>query len=81
MSGATLDDLDRCPHGRHAGDACAGWTGPGEYDGGCEGGVSLGNPHLRPGQLIGYDISRRPIHVGELRPYRATPAHGNWKPQ
>lgn len=47
-------DLDRCPHHRHAGDACAGWRGPGMYDGGCRGGVSLGNDRLRANDLIGY---------------------------
>lgn len=76
---ASLDDLDRCPHGRHAGDACAGWTGPEVHDGGCEGGISLGNPHLSPGQHIGYDISGRSIRVRGIRPFRATPAHGSWK--
>lgn len=53
---AVLADLDRCPHGRHQGDACAGWRGPGPYDGGCQGGRSLGNPYLIPGALIGYGI-------------------------
>lgn len=52
-----ISDLDRCPHGRHAGDVCSGWRGPGPYDGGCIRGVSLGNPLLRPGQVIGTSIS------------------------
>jgi hypothetical protein len=51
-----LTDLDRCPHGRHEGDDCAGWRGPDDYDGGCRGGRSLGNPHIRPGQVIGYGL-------------------------
>ena len=51
-----LTDLNRCPHGRHEGDTCAGWRGPDQYDGGCEGGYSLGNPHMRPGQVIGYGL-------------------------
>jgi hypothetical protein len=51
-----LSDLNRCPHGRHRGDACAGWRGPGPYDGGCAGGRSLGNPQIEPGQHIGYSI-------------------------
>lgn len=49
-----LGDLDRCRHGRHRGDPCAGWdpTRPGS---GCAGGYSHGNPWLVPGQPIGYD--------------------------
>lgn len=46
-------NLDRCPHGRHAGDTCAGWRGPGQYEGGCHGGISLGNPLLPPGTVLG----------------------------
>lgn len=57
------DDLDRCPHGRHAGDVCAGWRGPGDYDGGCRGGYSLGNPYLQPGQRIGTSLHGAPIHA------------------
>ncbi len=45
---ALLADLDRCEHGRHQGDPC----GP---DGACTG-TSTGNPHLRPGQTIGYGL-------------------------
>ena len=51
-----LSDLDRCPHGRHVGDVCSGWRGPGPYDGGCQGSVSLGNPLLLPGAIIGTSI-------------------------
>lgn len=54
-----LSDLDRCPHGRHAGDVCGGWRGPDVYDGGCRGGVSLGNPLLKPGRVIGTSIGGR----------------------
>lgn len=36
-----LTDLDRCQHGRHAGDPC----GPADA---CNG-TSVGNPHQRPG--------------------------------
>jgi len=43
-----LRDLDRCQHGRHQGDAC----GPADA---CTG-TSAGNPHLRPGQVIGYGL-------------------------
>jgi hypothetical protein len=43
-----LADLDRCQHGRHEGDAC----GPADA---CTG-TSAGNPHLRPGQVIGYGL-------------------------
>lgn len=45
---ALVADLDRCQHGRHQGDPC----GP---DGACTG-TSAGNPHLRPGQTIGYGL-------------------------
>lgn len=51
-----MRDLDRCPHGRHWGDTCAGWNGPGMLDGGCHGGVSLGNPFLEPNQQIGFGM-------------------------
>jgi hypothetical protein len=40
-----LVDLDRCQHGRHQGDDC----------GSC-GGRSRGNPHMPPGQVIGYGL-------------------------
>lgn len=40
-----LADLDRCPHGRHEGDNCFGCGGP-----------SVGNPHIRPGDVIGYGL-------------------------
>ena len=43
-----LTDLDRCQHGRHHGDPC----GPADA---CNG-TSAGNPHLRPGQVIGYGL-------------------------
>ena len=45
---ALVADLDRCHHGRHQGDAC----GPADV---CTG-TSAGNPHLRPGQVIGYGL-------------------------
>jgi hypothetical protein len=45
---ALVADLDRCQHGRHQGDAC----GPADA---CTG-TSVGNPHLRPGQTIGYGL-------------------------
>lgn len=47
-----LMDLDRNENGRHEGDA----------DVGDPSGVSQGNPHLRPGAVIGYTIG------GEQRP-------------
>lgn len=47
-----LADLDRCPHGRHEGDTCAGWD-PQRPGAGCQGGYSLGNPALRGGEPIG----------------------------
>ena len=46
-----LQDLDRCEHGRHHGDACVG----------CNGGASRGNPLFDPGDTIGYGIHGRPI--------------------
>lgn len=39
-----LLDLHRCDHGRLQGDPCVGCGGP-----------SGGNPHLRPGSVIGYN--------------------------
>ena len=46
-----IGDLDRCEHGRHEGDACGGSCG---YE-------SKGNPHMQPGQVIGYSLRRGPI--------------------
>ncbi|MEU9014303.1 hypothetical protein AB0D12_31940 [Streptomyces sp. NPDC048479] len=40
-----ISDLDRCEHARHEGDSCYG----------C-GTVSTGNPHMQPGQVIGYSL-------------------------
>lgn len=45
---ALVADLDRCQHGRHQGDPC----GPADA---CTG-TSAGNPHLRPGEVIGYGL-------------------------
>lgn len=45
-----LTDLDRCVHGRHRIDHCFG----------CPDGRSAGNPHMRPGEVIGYDHGGRP---------------------
>lgn len=53
-----VSDLDRCPHGRHEGDTCSWGPGDGAFDGHCPGGVSLGNPLLPPGRIIGVDYSR-----------------------
>lgn len=65
-----LLDLDRNEHGRHEGDA----------DVGDPSGVSQGNPHLRPGQVIGYTIGgdQRPIVMPD-REHRHDPAA--WTPQ
>ncbi|HZV81208.1 MAG TPA: hypothetical protein VFF53_03465 [Geobacteraceae bacterium] len=49
-----LSHLDRCQHGRRRGDKCSGWS-PDIPRSGCRGGVSLGNPWLKPGAPIGYD--------------------------
>ena len=48
-----LADLDRCEHGRHEGDACFS----------CPDGQSHGNPHMSPGQIIGYGLDGVPIVV------------------
>jgi hypothetical protein len=67
-----LRDLDRCPHGRHSGDTCAGWDGRPES--GCPSGWSEGNPHLpAPGQVVGYDLGGRP--------YVVPPAHRGGDPE
>lgn len=56
-----LESLDRCSHGRHVGDPCAGWTGPGPQEGGCEGGDSLGNP--KAADVIGWNVCGQEITV------------------
>lgn len=50
-----LSDLTRCQHGRHQGDAC----GPADN---CTT-WSAGNPHMRPGNVIGY--GRHGRHGGD----------------
>jgi hypothetical protein len=50
---AVLADLDRCPHGRHEGDACS--------DGDSCNGTSAGNPSMPTGVVIGYDRYGDPI--------------------
>lgn len=55
-----LTDLDRCPHGRHEGDSCAGYR-PGEPMSGCEGGISVGNPLTPTGVRIGSGRDGHPI--------------------
>lgn len=50
--GRILLDLDRCMHGRHILDAC----------GDC-GGMSKGNPNLKPGQVIGYTVHAELIRM------------------
>jgi hypothetical protein len=62
-----LGDLDRCSHGRHRGDRCAGYD-PQRPRSGCPGGVSLGNPFLRPGTPIGYDRTGM-VYVVPPHPY------------
>lgn len=61
---SVVSNLDRCPHGRHLGDACAGWRGPDRFTGGCQGGYSLGNPNADA--PIGYDVRGRLLHVADL---------------
>lgn len=59
---ALLMDLDRCEHGRHEGDPCAG---------GCPGGYSLGNPYMGDGadddRQIGFDLVGNPIRIPRMR--------------
>lgn len=50
--GRMLLDLHRCEHGRHEGDHCLSCGGPSE-----------GNPHLKPGEMIGYTIHGEAIVV------------------
>lgn len=57
-----LADLDRCPHGRHEGDTCAGWRVD-RPDAGCEGGYSLGNPMLPTGSRAGTTLYGQPIYM------------------
>lgn len=67
MPSIAKSDLNRCPHGRHEGEVCAGWEGPGLYDGGCYGGYSLGNPWaLATSGRIGTSLSGEPIMEGDL---------------
>jgi hypothetical protein len=63
MTDPIIADLDRCPHGRHRGDACAGHKGPGLFQGGCYGGYSLGNPwpYTGGGDRIGTTVHGHPI--------------------
>ena len=58
---AVLADLDRCEHGRHAGDDCGSCGGP-----------SHGNPHAPSGSIIGYGLGGEVI-VQPLREKRADP--------
>jgi hypothetical protein len=60
-----LADLDRCEHGRHCGNACFG----------CPEGVSPGNPHMQPGQVIGYGLDGIEIVVPD-RSHKYNPS--NW---
>jgi hypothetical protein len=62
---ALVADLDRCQHGRHQGDAC----GPADA---CTG-TSAGNPHLRPGMVIGYGLRGGPIVMPD-RDHKHDPA-------
>jgi hypothetical protein len=68
---ALIADLDRCQHGRHQGDAC----GPADA---CTG-TSAGNPHLRPGAVIGYDMRRNPIVMPD-RDHKHDPAAWRRRP-
>lgn len=60
--GALVADLDRCVHGRHQGDPC----------GSC-GSLSLGNPVLTPGDVIGYGLYGDPIVMPD-REHKHDPA-------
>lgn len=50
-----VQDLDRCVHGRHDGDPCFS----------CPGGISDGNPYVRPGAVIGYTVHGLPLAMPE----------------
>ncbi|MCZ7414294.1 hypothetical protein [Streptomyces sp. WMMC897] len=65
-----VSDLTRCQHGRHEGDPC----GP---DDACTG-TSAGNPHVRPGDVIGYDRYGDPIVMPD-REHKHDPA--SWRPE
>lgn len=58
-----IGELDRCEHGRHEGDACGTTCGH----------ESKGNPHMRPGAVIGYSLRRGQI-VMPHREDKYTPA-------
>jgi|WetSurMetagenome_2_1015567.scaffolds.fasta_scaffold00456_22 hypothetical protein len=73
-----IQDLDRCEHGRHRGDTCAGYSAA-RPRAGCLGGISLGNPFLTPGRPIGYDRSGNP-YIMPILPF-TTGAPDAWKPQ
>ena len=57
-----VSDLDRCEHGRHAGDVCSGCNGP-----------SRGNPHMAPGQVIGYSLGGGYVIIQPPREKRGDP--------
>lgn len=52
--GRLMLDLDRCAHGRHAGDDCGSCEGP-----------SRGNPHNLPGMVLGYTVHGDSIVIPE----------------
>ncbi|AEM88995.1 hypothetical protein [Streptomyces violaceusniger] len=64
-----VQSLDRCRHGRHVVDPC----------GSCPNGLSEGNPHLKPGQKVGYDVHGEtlyvpgPDHLSDARAWRTLP--------
>ena len=74
-----LTDLDRCPHGRHRGDRCSGYE-PGRPMSGCEGGRSLGNPHMPgPGERVGTDLYGRPYVMPPGGHAGSTGEPGSWR--
>ncbi len=56
----SLNDLDRCEHGRHSIDNCSS----------CPDGWSTGNKFLENGQRIGTTLYGDPIFVETVRPPR-----------
>lgn len=65
--GDVLLNLDRCAHGRHAGDEC----GTAMYNSTSCPGTSMGNPHMPPGTVIGYHLRGRivvPPHADKDKP-------------
>ena len=69
---ALLQDMDRCPHGRHQGERCLG----------CPGGRSPGNEVIPADRMIGHTVHGYPIRVPEDPMHLRYPQHWykpNWQ--